>query len=119
MENLGKVGGSQQRLDAVEACLWKGNVARAVHQFDDWQHERVERFSAYLQKQGMRSPYDGDFIYWAARGKDIAANRQLLHRHCHDQKTAADNNNLAASGIYDKDQVAEEPCEPKGSSMAL
>ena len=119
----------------------------------------------HIKVKGMRSPYDGDFIYWATRrgkdpmlhqgkakllkrqkgrclwcnlffkaedlleidhvipkakgGKDIAANRQLLHRHCHDQKTAADNNNLAASSIYDKDQVAEEPYEPKGSSTVL
>jgi hypothetical protein len=41
VENLGKVGGSQQRLDAVEACLWRGDVDGAIAQFNDWQHERV------------------------------------------------------------------------------
>lgn len=36
VENLGKVGGSQQRLDAVEAYLWQGDVQGAIAQFDDW-----------------------------------------------------------------------------------
>ena len=30
VENLGKVGGSQQRLDAVESCLWRGDVDEAI-----------------------------------------------------------------------------------------
>ena len=30
VENLGKVGGSSQRLDAVEACLWRGDVDGAI-----------------------------------------------------------------------------------------
>ncbi|MBE9080224.1 hypothetical protein IQ241_23540 [Romeria aff. gracilis LEGE 07310] len=30
IENLGKVGGSQRRLDAVEACLWRGDVESAL-----------------------------------------------------------------------------------------
>ena len=102
----------------------------------------------HIKVRGMKSPYDGDFIYWATRrgkdpmlskgkakllkrqkgkcfgcglffkpgdlleidhvipkaygGKDITSNQQLLHRHCHDQKTAADQK-LAVNGIYDKD----------------
>lgn len=36
VENLGKVGGSQKRLDAVEARLWHGDVEGALKRFDDW-----------------------------------------------------------------------------------
>lgn len=54
VENLGKVGGSQQRLDAVEARLWQGDVEGAVKRFDDWQHERVERFIGYLTRHRHR-----------------------------------------------------------------
>lgn len=50
VENLGKVGGSQQRLEAVEAFLWQGDVDSAIGQFNDWQHERVSTFVAYLNK---------------------------------------------------------------------
>lgn len=70
VENLGKVGGSQQRLDAVEACLWKGDVEGAVHQFDDWQHERVERFIAYLQKHRHRIV---NYSYYQAEGLSIGS----------------------------------------------
>jgi hypothetical protein len=54
MENLGKVGGSQQRLDAVESCLWRGDVEAAVRQFEGWSHERVDRLIAYLAKHRHR-----------------------------------------------------------------
>jgi hypothetical protein len=48
MENLVKVGGSQQRLDAVESCLWRGDAEAAVRQFEGWSQERVDRFISYL-----------------------------------------------------------------------
>jgi hypothetical protein len=54
MENLGKVGGSQQRLDAVEARLWRGDLQGAMAQFDDWGHERVQTFITYLNKHQAR-----------------------------------------------------------------
>jgi hypothetical protein len=54
VENLGKVGGSQPRLDAVEAWLWQGDVDGAMAQFNDWQHERVSLFIAYLNKHRHR-----------------------------------------------------------------
>lgn len=54
VENLGKVGGSQPRLDAVEAWLWQGDVDGAMAQFKDWQHERVSLFIAYLNKHRHR-----------------------------------------------------------------
>ena len=53
-ENLGKVGGSKQRLDTVEAHLWRGDVEGALAQFSDWQHERVARFVSYLTKHRKR-----------------------------------------------------------------
>jgi RNA-directed DNA polymerase len=47
------------------------------------------------------------------RGKDEHRNLQLLHAHCHDDKTAVDGTNDPAvdASIYDKDHVTEEPCE--------
>ncbi len=53
-ENLHKVGGSEQRLATVEALLWKGDVDTAIEQFDDWQHERVDIFIAYLRQHRER-----------------------------------------------------------------
>ena len=70
MENLGKVGGSQQRLDAVEAKLWVGDVDAAVKLFDDWQHERVERFVAYLGKHRHRIV---NYSYYHAEGISIGS----------------------------------------------
>jgi RNA-directed DNA polymerase len=49
-------------------------------------------------------------------GKDRDDNRQLLHQHCHDDKTAQDRANW---GVTDNHRVIEEPCEPKGSSTVL
>lgn len=54
VENLGKVGGSQQRLDAAQACLWQGDVEGAIEQLSDWHHERVDRFVDYLTKHRRR-----------------------------------------------------------------
>jgi len=70
VENLGKVGGSQQRLDAVEAFLWKGDVDSAIGQFNDWQHERVSTFSAYLNKHRHRIVHYG---YYQAEGISIGS----------------------------------------------
>ena len=70
VENLGKVGGSQQRLDAVEACLWQGDVDRAIEQFTDWQHERVSTFIAYLNKHRHRIV---NYAYYQAEGISIGS----------------------------------------------
>ena len=48
-------------------------------------------------------------------GKDTYKNLQLLHRHCHDVKTAND----GSLGTHDKSQVIEEPCEVKVSRTVL
>lgn len=70
VENLGKVGGSQQRLDAVEAFLWQGDVASAIGHFNDWQHERVSIFIAYLNKHRHRIVNYG---YYQAEGISIGS----------------------------------------------
>ena len=49
-------------------------------------------------------------------GSDGIYNLQLLHRHCHDEKTLR---NRRRRGTYDKRQVAEEPCEIKVSRTVL
>ena len=50
-------------------------------------------------------------------GKDTKENLQLLHRHCHDTKTA--NDDKAERGTNDKSQIIEEPCDAKVSRTVL
>ena len=52
----------------------------------------------------------------ASGGKDAFHNWQLLHRHCHDRKTAEDR---TATGTNDSPQMIEEPCDAKASSTVL
>jgi RNA-directed DNA polymerase len=49
----------------------------------------------------------------AQGGTDHFENWQLLHGHCHDQKTTEDRT-FASSGTRDKGRAIEEPAEPKG-----
>ena len=70
VENLGKVGGSGQRLDAAEARLWQGDVNGAIAQFKDWQHERVTTFIAYLTKHRHRIV---NYAYYQAEGISIGS----------------------------------------------
>jgi RNA-directed DNA polymerase len=68
-----------------------------------------------LRRQGGRCPYCGlrlreedmreidHRIPRGAGGSDALANKQVLHRHCHDKKTAAD-----AEGAYDRGWLVEE-----------
>ncbi len=46
-------------------------------------------------------------------GKDTYDNLQLLHQHCHDEKTAEQIKTFGAlaDGINDNDYIVEEPCE--------
>jgi RNA-directed DNA polymerase len=44
-------------------------------------------------------------------GTDLYVNLQLLHRHCHDQKTATDGSVAARRGTDDNSQTVEEPDE--------
>jgi RNA-directed DNA polymerase len=50
-------------------------------------------------------------------GKDTKENLQLLHRHCHDTKTA--NDDKADRGTNDNSQIIEEPYEAKVSRTVL
>ena len=70
MENLGNVGGSQQHLDAVEACLWQGDVDGAVRLLDDWPHDQVEQFMGYLAKHRHRIV---NYSYYQAEGISIGS----------------------------------------------
>ena len=64
------MGGSQQRLDAAQACLWRGDVDGAIAQFNDWQPERVMTFTAYLNKHRHRIVNYG---YYQAEGISIGS----------------------------------------------
>jgi hypothetical protein len=70
VENLGKVGGAKQRLDAVEAFLWQGNVESAIEQFNGWQHEPVSTFIADLNKHRHRIV---NYAYDQAEGISIGS----------------------------------------------
>jgi RNA-directed DNA polymerase len=118
----------------------------------------------HTKVKGTKSPFDGDWVYWATRlgqypellkskaillkkqkgrcvycglffkhedlleldhtipssldGQDKYKNWQLLHRHCHDRKTANDGS-LAVRDTHDKSQVVEEPDEAKVSRPVL
>jgi RNA-directed DNA polymerase len=49
-------------------------------------------------------------------GKNEYKNKQILHRHCHDKKTANDG---SLTRIRDKESFGEEPCEVKVSRTVL
>ena len=51
-------------------------------------------------------------------GAEGIGNRQLLHAHCHDVKTARDGS-LTARGTRDKGHLDEEPDEAKASRPVL
>ncbi|MEO0012286.1 MAG: hypothetical protein RLZZ535_675, partial [Cyanobacteriota bacterium] len=70
VENLGKVGGSVKRLNLVEALLWQGNVDRAIKQFTDWKHEKVDNFIAYLNQHRHRII---NYNYYQAEGISIGS----------------------------------------------
>lgn len=117
----------------------------------------------HTKVQGARTPYDGDWVYWATRlgrhpelpkrvaillrrqegkcawcglyfkdedlpeidhvlpksqgGKDCYTNWQLLHRHCHDKKTARDTQ--AVRCTHDKSLSTEEPDAEKSARPVL
>ena len=118
----------------------------------------------HIKVQNRRSPYDGDWVYWATRmgrhpelpnrvakllrwqkgrclwcglyfkdgdlleldhkiptakeGEDLPSNWQILHGHCHDEKTALDFD-VVAGGVHDKDRTIEEPDDGKLSRPVL
>jgi RNA-directed DNA polymerase len=86
-----------------------------------------------LQRQGGRCAWchryfmDGEawevdhLIPCRLGGDDRSSNKQLLHRHCHHQKTAVDGSQRpqASRGISDNDHVAEKRNEGKPSRSVL
>ena len=92
--------------------------------------EVTKRVATLLKKQNGKCTHcdlffkDGDIweidhiVPKSKGGKNDSQNLQLLHRHCHDTKTANDESAVGA-GARDKRQVIEEPCEVKVSSTVL
>ncbi|MDB9539994.1 group II intron reverse transcriptase, partial [Anabaenopsis arnoldii] len=90
--------------------------------------EANKRVSTLLKRQKGKCPEcghyfrDGDvmevdhILPISKGGKDVYKNLQLLHRHCHDKKTASDGSLV---GIYDKNHITEEPYEVKVSRTVL
>lgn len=56
MENLHKVGGSNQRLRQAENFLWQGLVDDAIALFDDLKKKQARNFQNYLRKHRLRIP---------------------------------------------------------------
>ena len=118
---------------------------------------KAKRIEPHIKVEGTRSPFDGDWMYWATRmgrhpelptkhakllkrqrgkcawcelyftcedalevdhiipkalgGGNALDNLQLLHSHCHDQKTGVDGSTYVNKrrSTYDKGQTVEEP----------
>lgn len=56
MENLHKVGGSNQRLRQAKNYLWQGFVDDAIALFDDLNKKQAINFQNYLRKHRFRIP---------------------------------------------------------------
>lgn len=56
MENLHKVGGSNQRLKKVRKLLWYGFVDDAIAQFEKLSKKQAKNFQNYLRKHCSRIP---------------------------------------------------------------
>lgn len=62
--------GTLQRLDAVEALLWQGDIDGAIEQFKDWSNQQVDHFIAYLNKHRRRIV---NYAYFQAEGVSIGS----------------------------------------------
>jgi hypothetical protein len=56
MENLEKVGGSQQRLNQARTLLWHGKVVQTLTLFAECQSQQAQCFRAYLTRHQHRIP---------------------------------------------------------------
>ena len=56
MENLHKVGGSNQRLRQAKNYLWQGFLQDASVQFNDCNNKQARNFQNYLRKHASRIP---------------------------------------------------------------
>lgn len=54
MENLHKIGGSNQRLYAARSLLWLGKVDETIALFDDCTLDQAKNFCTYLEKHRCR-----------------------------------------------------------------
>jgi hypothetical protein len=54
MENLHKIGGSNQRLYAARSLLWLGKIDETIALFDDCMLDQSKKFCAYLEKHRYR-----------------------------------------------------------------
>ena len=54
MENLHKIGGSNQRLYAARSLLWLGKVDETITLFDDCTLDQAKNFCIYLEKHRHR-----------------------------------------------------------------
>ncbi len=54
MENLHKIGGSNQRLFAARSLLWHGKIDETILLFSDCNLKQAENFCAYLEKHRHR-----------------------------------------------------------------
>lgn len=97
--------------------------------------ETTAQVANLLRRQKGRCAYCGLFfrsgdmleqdhvIPRAQGGADTLTNLQLLHRHCHDRKTAMDKFQTdilqRRGGTNDNSPQAEEPCEVNASSTVL
>jgi RNA-directed DNA polymerase len=67
----------------------------------------------------MEDIIEKDHIFsLALGGLDIPSNRQLLHGHCHDQKTAKCDKQVKEVSMS-TDQITEEPGAEKSASPVL
>lgn len=70
VENLGKVGGSLQRLNRVESLLWIGDIDGAIAQFSDLKNNRATNFLNYLHRHRSRIV---NYAYFQAEGITIGS----------------------------------------------
>lgn len=87
---------------------------RPMYAWQDIPWRKVERAVFKLQQRIYRASRRGDVKGGGGDGK--TTNLQLLHGHCHDDKTAKDK---AVEGIPDKNRTTEEPCERKRTCTVL
>jgi RNA-directed DNA polymerase len=93
--------GKQPRISKRVAKLLKKQKGKCAHCRRTFREEDVMEIDHIVPK--------------ALGGKDRYDNLQLLHKHCHDAKTASD----GSLGTHDKSQVIESPDESKDSRPVL
>jgi RNA-directed DNA polymerase len=100
----------------------KTKITHTLHEYQgnvgfDFLGFNIRQFPAGKRKSKKNSCLEIDHIIpKSLGGKNNDRNLQVLHRHCHDQKTAKDGSLL---GRHDKSQFIEEPCELKDSCTVL